>query len=62
MKMTFWLNPPNSATAKPTEHQKGITIIADSLANESVSQQCDLLWKSMRVPCFLTQFKHPDLH
>ena len=33
-------------TAKPTERQKRLTILADSLAKHPVSQQCKFLWKS----------------
>ena len=47
-------------TAKPTERQNILTILADSLAMQSVSQQFKFLWKSVRIPCFLTQFKHSD--
>ena len=32
-------------TAKPTERQKSLTILADSLAMQSVSQQFKFLWK-----------------
>ena len=43
-----------SDTAKPTERQKGLTILADSLAMQSVSRQLKFLWKSVQFPCFLT--------
>ena len=33
-------------TAKPTEHQKRLTVLADSLAKQSVSRQCKFLQKS----------------
>ena len=33
-------------TAKPTERQKSLTILADNLAMQSVSQQFKFLWKS----------------
>ena len=49
-------------TAKPTERQKRLTKLANILAKQSVSKRCKFLWKSVRVPCFLTQSKHPDLH
>ena len=33
-------------TAKPTERQKRLTILADSLAKQSVSRQWEFLWKA----------------
>ena len=41
-------------TAKPTERQKRLTILADSLAKLTVSWPCKFLWNSVWVPCFLT--------
>ena len=38
-----------SNTAKPTEHQKRLTIFANSLAVQSVSRQCKFLWKSTEL-------------
>ena len=49
-----------ASTAKPTERQKSLTILADSLEMQSVSWQFEFLWKSVQVPCLLTQSKHPD--
>ena len=46
-------------TAKPTERQKILTILADSLVMQSVSQEFKFLWKSVQVLCFLSQGKHP---
>ena len=34
-------------TAKPTERQKRLTILGDSLAKQSESRQCEFLWKSV---------------
>ena len=42
---SMWLYLLN--TAKPTERQNRLTILADSLAKQSMSQQCKLLWKSV---------------
>ena len=47
-------------TAKHTEHQKSLTILADRLVMQSVSRQFEFLWKSVLVTRLLTQSKHPD--
>ena len=41
-------------TAKPTERQKKLTILGDSLAKQSESRLCKFLWKSVQVSSFLT--------